>query len=76
MLSHHTTQPPESSIAERLADSEGFLEGGTFVAAVAIGIAPAVAAAGIMFDAHLLAFGITSGLLLVGFVTAAVSSEL
>ena len=56
--------------------SDGFLDGGLFVAGVAIGVAPAAAAAGIMLDSRLVTFGGTGALLLLGFVIAAVSSEL
>jgi hypothetical protein len=54
---------------------DGALPGGIFLAGLAVGVAPAVAAAGFLLDAHLLAFGVTSGLLVVGFVMAALSSE-
>ena len=57
------------------ARSEDALPGGIFLAGLAIGVAPAAAAAGIILNAHLLAFGVTSGLLVAGFVTAALSSE-
>jgi hypothetical protein len=70
-------QTPESMAAQApRARSDGFLDGGLFVAGVTIGVAPAAAAAGIMLDSRLVAFGITGALLLIGFVTAAVSSEL
>jgi hypothetical protein len=55
--------------------SDGALPGGIFLAGLAVGVAPAVAAAGYMLNAHLLAFGVTSGLLVMGFVTAALSSD-
>jgi hypothetical protein len=69
-------QTPASAVEAPVARSEGSLDGGLFVAGVAIGVAPAAAAAGIMLDSHLVAFGVTGALLLLGFVTAAVSSEL
>jgi hypothetical protein len=56
--------------------SEAPLDGGLFVAGVAIGIAPAAAAAGILLDSRFVSVGVSGGLLLVGFVIAAVSSEL
>jgi hypothetical protein len=69
-------QTPESARKAARAQSDGFLDGGLFVAGVAIGIAPAAAAAGIMLSSRLVAFGVTGGLLLMGFVTAAISTEL
>jgi hypothetical protein len=69
-------ETPESAAEASTARSEGFLEGGLFVAGVAIGIAPAAATAGIMLDSRLVSFGVTGALLLMGFVMAAVSSEL
>jgi hypothetical protein len=56
--------------------SEGSLDGGLFVAGVAIGIAPAAVAAGILLDSRFISVGVTGTLLLLGFVIAAVSSEL
>jgi hypothetical protein len=69
-------ETPESAAETPTARSEGFLDGGLFVAGVAIGIAPAAATAGIMLDSRLVSFGVTGALLLMGFVIAAVSSEL
>jgi hypothetical protein len=75
-MSMHSQQAPESAGGPSRAKSDGFLDGGLFVAGVAIGIAPAAAAAGVMLSSRLVAFGVTGGLLLMGFVTAAISSEL
>jgi hypothetical protein len=69
-------QTPESVAKAGRARSNDFLDGGLFVAGVAIGIAPAAAAAGILCNSRLVAFGVTGGLLLMGFVTAAISTEL
>lgn len=69
-------QTPASALEAPAARSEGSLDGGLFVAGVAIGVAPAAAAAGIMLNSSLLGFGVTGALLLLGFVTAAVSTEL
>ena len=78
MTTMNTSPPeaPESAAEAPTARSEGFLDGGLFVAGVAIGIAPAAATAGIMLDSRLVSFGVTGALLLMGFVIAAVSSEL
>ena len=69
-------QAPVSALEAPVARSDGSLDGGLFVAGVAIGVAPAAAAAGIMLNSSLLGFGVTGALLLLGFVTAAVSTEL
>jgi hypothetical protein len=69
-----SSQPSRESAAE--SQSEGSLDGGLFVAGVAIGIAPAAATAGILLDSRLVSVGVTGALLLMGFVIAAVSSEL
>jgi hypothetical protein len=69
-------QAPESAAEAPMTRCEGFLDGGLFVAGVAIGVAPAAAAAGIMLDSRLVSYGVTGTLLLMGFVIAAVSSEL
>ena len=52
---------------------EGSLNGRLFVAGVAIGVAPAVAAAGVMLDSRAVGFGVTGALTLLGIVIAAVS---
>ncbi len=69
-------QTPASALEASVAGSDGSLDGGLFVAGVAIGVAPAAAAAGIMLNSSLLGFGVTGALLLLGFVIAAVSTEL
>jgi hypothetical protein len=53
--------------------TEGALNGRLFVAGVAIGVAPAVAAAGVMLDSRAVGFGVTGALTVVGIVIAAVS---
>jgi hypothetical protein len=75
-MSMSSQQTPQSAAEPTRAKSDGFLDGGLFVAGVAIGIAPAAAAAGVMLASRLVAFGVTGGLLLMGFVAAAISSEL
>jgi hypothetical protein len=69
---------PRSTERPRAIDTESdsFLEGGTFVAGVAIGIAPAVAAAGILVGSETMAVGLTGGLLLTGILGAIFSSGL
>jgi hypothetical protein len=62
-----------SSVVASTVSSTGFLERGTFVAGVAIGVAPAVAAAGILLDSRLLGIGVTSGLLVMAVLMAALS---
>jgi hypothetical protein len=52
---------------------DGFLDGRLFVAGVAIGVAPAVAAAGVLLDSRAIGFGVTGVLTLAGIVIAAVS---
>jgi hypothetical protein len=69
-----SSQEPREPAAE--SRSEGSLDGGLFVAGVAIGIAPAAAATGILLDSRFVSVGVTGVLLLMGFVIAAVSSEL
>ena len=46
------------------------------MAGVAIGIAPAAATAGILLESRFVYLGVTGALLLMGFVIAALSSEL
>lgn len=46
-----------------------------FIAGMAIGVAPAVGAAGLLLDSRLMALGITSCLLVTAFLTAALSSD-
>jgi hypothetical protein len=75
-MSMASQQTPESASQATRARSDGCLDGGLFVAGVAIGIAPAAAAAGVMLASRLVAIGVTGGLLLMGFVIAAISSEL
>jgi hypothetical protein len=55
---------------------DGSLDGRLFVAGVAIGVAPAVAAAGVMLGSSAVGFGLTGVLTLIGIVIAAASSEL
>jgi hypothetical protein len=55
-------------------DTPAFLGRGMFVAGVAIGIAPAVGAAGLLLDSRMMALGVTSCLLVTAFLTAALSS--
>jgi len=69
-------QTPESAAQVPGVQSEGSLDGGLFVAGIVVGVAPAAAAAGIMLDSRLFAIGGTVALLLMGFIVAAVSSEL
>jgi hypothetical protein len=72
-----TSNPSTEQTAQaKAAQAEGFLEGGMFVAGVAIGVAPAVAAAGIMLGSNILAIAVTGGLLVTGLLTAVLSSEL
>jgi hypothetical protein len=75
-MSMSSQQTSESMAEASGASADGFLDGGLFVAGVAIGIAPAAAAAGIMLGSRLIAFGGTGALLLLGFAIAAVASDL
>jgi len=67
---------PESAAELPREQSERSLDGGLFVAGVAIGIAPAAATAGILLESRFVYLGVTGALLLMGFVIAALSSEL
>ncbi len=69
-------QTSESAAQAPSARTDGFLDGGLFLAGVAIGIAPAAAAAGILLDSRLVGLGGGGALLLIGLVTAAMSSDL
>jgi hypothetical protein len=69
-------QSPESAAQTPRAQSDGPLDGGLFLAGVAIGVAPAAAAAGILLESRLVGIGVACGLTLIGLVTAAMSSEL
>ncbi len=73
MSLHQTTERMAQAHAAQTGDS---LERGMFVAGMAVGVAPAVAAAGLLLDNGLLAIGVTSGLLVTAFLTAALSSDL
>jgi hypothetical protein len=57
------------------ADSPPFLGRGMFVAGVAVGVAPAVGAAGLLLGSSTMALGVTSCLLITAFLTAALSSD-
>jgi hypothetical protein len=69
-------QTSESAAQAPGAQADGSLDGGLFLAGVAIGIAPAAAAAGILLDARLVGLGGGGALLLIGLITAAMSSDL
>jgi VIT1/CCC1 family predicted Fe2+/Mn2+ transporter len=71
-----TQQLPEPAAQATRVRSDDSLDGGLFLAGVAIGIAPAALTAGIMLDSRVVSVGVTGALLLMGFVVAAVSSEL
>ena len=72
-MASQQTLPPVSRTSDLRSD--GFLDGRLFVAGVAIGVAPAVAAAGVMLGSGAIGFGVTGVLTLAGIVIAA-SSEL
>jgi hypothetical protein len=69
-------QTSESTAQAPSAQADGFLDGGLFLAGVAIGVAPAAAAAGILLDSRLVGLGGGGALLLIGLITAAMSSDL
>lgn len=68
-------QTTERMPQAQTADSPSFLGRGMFIAGVAIGVAPAVGAAGLLLDSRMMALGITSCLLVTAFLTAALSSD-
>jgi hypothetical protein len=75
MVSQQTTRMVNEVSSEATVEDKGVLDGGVFVAGVAIGVAPAIAAAGIMLDSRLMAYGLTAGMVLLGALAAALSTD-